>query len=457
MSDTRPTNVLLIFADQMRGQAMGCAGNGELPTPNLDRLASEGTRFSRCYCNSPVCTPSRGSLLTGLYPHRHGAIINDIAIRTDVPSLGTIFRDASYATGYVGKWHLDGVPREKFTPPGPRRLGFDTFWAVHNCTHDYTDAFHYRDTADRVPSGDYEPEYQTRLAADFLRAHRDDPFCLTLSWGTPHDPYQAMPERYRQRFDPATLRLRPNVPEDVAEASRRDIAGYYGHVVAIDEYVGQLMATLDDLGLAERTLVVFTSDHGDMLGSQRQLRKQRPWEESINVPLIVRQPGRVPSGRVSDALVGVVDLLPTMLGLSGLGGNESMQGRDLSGVVTDNGSGGRDIVVTNPCPVDDCRGMRPWWGLRTPRYTYARTLEAPWVLYDNKRDPFQLANLIGRPEAADLEQRLDARLRERLDAIGDSMRPWQDLIRGMDLAGAWNAREQALHGRKPETMRPLSP
>ena len=127
-------NVLLVFADQMRASAMGCAGNPQARTPNLDRLAAGGVLFRRAFANSPVCTPSRGTLLTGLYPLRHGAIVNDVPIRTDIESLGTIFRRAGHATGYVGKWHLDGCPRSKFTPPGPRRLGFE-YWAVHNCTH----------------------------------------------------------------------------------------------------------------------------------------------------------------------------------------------------------------------------------------------------------------------------------------------------------------------------------
>ncbi len=253
MARSTAKNLLLVFADQMRGQAMSCAGNPQVPTPNLDRMAAEGVRFSRACCNSPVCTPSRGSLLTGLYPGAHRAYVNDVPVRTDVPSLGTLFRDAGHATGYVGKWHLDGSPRDKFTPPGARRLGFDDTWAVHECTHAYLSSFYYADTPERIPHEGYEPEQQTLLAEQFLERHREDPFCLVLSWGPPHDPYQKVPERYKERFDPAGLELRPNVPEDKAEESRRDVAGYYAHVTALDELMGRLLAKLDRLGLAEDT------------------------------------------------------------------------------------------------------------------------------------------------------------------------------------------------------------
>ncbi|MBN2582231.1 MAG: sulfatase [Planctomycetes bacterium] len=449
-----PTNLLLVFADQMRGQAMGCAGEKQLRTPNLDRLAAEGTRFSRAFCNSPVCTPSRGTLLTGLYPAGHGAYVNDIAVRTDVPSLGTLFRDAGYATGYVGKWHLDGVPRDKFTPPGPRRLGFDTFWAVHNCTHNYLDTFHYRDTPERIPSGDYEPVTQTDLALDFLTEHARQPFCLVLSWGPPHDPYQKVPERFRAMYDPSTIELRPNVPPDRAEQARRDIAGYYAHVTALDEQMGRLMRALDDLGLAGNTLVVFTSDHGDMLESQGQMRKQKPWEESISIPLILRQPGRVPAGRTSEHLVGVVDLLPTLCGLAGVPCRHPVQGRDLAAMVRgrDGDAPQQDVLIVDPVPIDDGRDLPPWWGLRTPRWTYARTLDEVWVLYDNGNDPYQTRNLADSPDHANVRDELDRRLRAAVERAGEPMEPWPATIRRLDLVAAWNAREREFYGDKGRVL-----
>ena len=440
------TNVLLVFADQMRGQAMGCAGNAQARTPHLDRLAAEGTRFAHAYCHSPVCTPSRGSLLTGLYPAQHGALVNDVPIRTDVRSMGRIFRDAGYAAGYVGKWHLDSEPRDKFTPPGPRRLGFDDCWAVHNCTHAYLDTFYYADSPEPIFIDGYEPEHQTELAREFLRGRAGGPWCLVVSYGTPHDPYQAVPERWKAMYDPGAVALRPNVPPASAEAARRDLAGYYAHVTALDEFVGRLMATLEETGQADRTLVVFTSDHGDMHGSQGEIRKQKPWEESIGVPLVARLPGTIPAGRTTDALVGVVDMLPTILGLAGLGGAEAMQGCDLSAAATGDGAGREDVLLMNPVSIDDGKDQPGWWGLRTPRCTYARTLDGPWLLYDNEADPYQMRNLADDAASADLLHDLDRRLRRRLDEIGEPMLPWPETIRSSGLVRQWNARERHLHG-----------
>jgi len=445
-------NVLLVFADQMRRQAMGCAGNAQVRTPHLDRLAAEGTRFTRACANAPVCTPSRGSLLTGLYPAQHGAVVNDVPIRTDMRSMGRLFRDAGYATGYVGKWHLDGVPRDKFTPPGARRLGFDDCWAARNCTHAYLDAFYYVDSPEPVFIDGYEPEHQTELARDFLRGRAGRPWCLVVSYGTPHDPYDKVPETWKALYDPEAIELRPNVPAESAEAARRDLAGYYAHVTALDEFVGRLMATLEETGQADRTLVVFTSDHGDMHGSQGRIRKQKPWEESIGVPLLARLPGTVPAGRTTDALCGIVDVLPTILGLAGLGGADGMQGRDLSAAVTGEGAGREDVLLTNPVSIDNDAEQPGWWGLRTPRYTYARTLDGPWLLYDNEADPYQMSNLAGAAASADLLRYLDAQLRRRLDEAGDRMLPWPETIRSLGLVRQWNARERHLHGEKARLL-----
>jgi len=214
---------------------------------------------------------------------------------------------------------------------------------------------------------------------------------------------------------------------------------------------------LEELSLADRTLVVFTSDHGDMLGSHGLIRKQKPWEESINVPLLLRQPGRVPAGRVSDELFGLVDLTPTLLSLVGLRPEADFQGLDLSASVIGSGRGRDEVLIHNPICVDDGRLQPPWWGLRTPRWTYARTLEDTWVLFDHERDPYQMTNLAGRLEMAGLERELAARLETVLAAAGESIRPWPEILRDLNLIDAWNARELELHGRHPENMRRLRP
>jgi len=449
-------NLLLVFADQMRAQDMACAGNAQVTTPNLDRMAAGGTLFTRAFANSPVCTPSRGSLLTGCYPRTHGAVVNDVPIRTGLPSMGTVFRDAGFATGYVGKWHLDGCPREKFTPPGERRLGFD-YWAVHNCTHRYLDSFYYSDTDERVPIEGYEPKTQTKLALDFIarRAHAQENFCLALSWGPPHNPYDQVPERFKAMYNPAAVELRPNVPADQAEVARREIAGYWAHITALDELLGSLFEKLEELGIAEETLVIFTSDHGDMLHSQGRTRKQQPWEESIGIPLVVRGPG-VPAGRSSSELIGIVDLLPTVLGLMGMGVPDSVQGADLSAMVRGELPGRDSVLIVDSVTGDEGfhQGVREWRGLRTREHTYARNMNGPWVLYDNAADPFQMNNLTNDAGSARILDELDRQLSRELTASGESLQPWEEVIREMDLVKLWNVREEHLHAGKGRLLEP---
>ena len=447
---------MLVFADQMRSQAMGCAGNAQVHTPNLDGLAGEGVMLRRAYSNAPVCTPARGSLLTGCWPLTHRAFLNDVPIRTDLLSLGTVFRDAGHATGYVGKWHLDGCPRDKFTPPGPRRLGFDDFWAVHNCTHAYMDSFYYADTDERIPIEGYEPEAQTELALSFIDKHKDRPFCLTVSWGTPHNPYELVPDRFKRMYPPEKIHLRPNVPEEEADLAREELAGYYAHVTALDEYLGRILARLDEHGLADDTLVVFTSDHGDMLHSNSCRYKQQPFEESISIPLIVRKPGLIPAGVVRDGLIGIVDLLPTMLGLAGVPVPSVTEGVDLSAMVTAGAAGLDEVLIGDCCAIDEASrvGVTEWRGLRDRRYTYARDLRGPWVLYDNEADPFQMKNLIDDPQHAELQQRLDDRVREQFDQIDAPLLGWEEMIRRENMIDLWNIRERELHKNKGRFLEP---
>ncbi len=237
------------------------------------------------------------------------------------------------------------------------------------------------------------------------------------------------------------------MPAESADTARRELAGYRAHITALDELLGRLLDRLDELGLAGDTLVVFTSDHGDMLHSQGRTRKQQPWEESISVPLVFRGPG-VPRGRVADGLIGVVDLLPTVLGLGGLAIPDSVQGRDLSGLVRGQGPGRDAVVIMDICTGDEGfrQGVREWRGLRTARHTYARNIDRPWVLYDNEADPFQLRNLAADPAHAELREELDRRLAAELAGTGDAFRPWPELLRSLGLVGLWNQREEHLHG-----------
>jgi len=449
-------NILFVFADQMRGMDMGCAGNAQVHTPNLDRLAAEGTLFRRAYANIPVCGPSRACLLTGQYPLTHTVIANDLPLPEEAVTVGELFRDAGYRTGYIGKWHLDGIPREKWTPPGPRRHGFE-FWAAYNCSHDYYRlAKYYRDDPQPVEVEGYEPVVQTDLALEFLAEPDPRPFCLFLSWGPPHDPYPMVPEEYRRLYDPKSLQLHPNVcdippgPNSLAKDMdcRETVANYYAAITALDAQMGRLVHHLDTFDLADNTIVIFTSDHGDMLWSQGKMKKQQPWEESIHIPFLLRWPGRVPAGHVDPTLLSIVDFAPSLLGLAGIDLPLEMQGTDLSPAMIGLEQNGPDSVfLMDIVPVDENRkqGLPAWRGVRTARYTYARLPDGTgWLLYDNLEDPYQLINCIDDPAFAAIRAGLDEMLDDWLRRTGDPFVDGKEHIRRLGLVAAWNAREELL-------------
>lgn len=464
MQRNQRPNIVFVFADQMRGMDMGCAGNAEVLTPNMDRLAAGGTRFSRAYANSPVCTPSRATLLTGQYPQANRVIANDLPLPEEATTLGNLFGAGGYRTGYIGKWHLDGVPRDRWTPPGPRRHGFE-YWAAYNCSHDYfrLDKY-YLDGPEPVEVAGYEPEVQTDRALDFIAHGGDRPFCLFLSWGPPHDPYPLVPDEYKQRYDPQRITLRPNVQPLTPGAQilarslepKETLTNYYAAITALDEQLGRIMTHLDVHHLTDDTILIFTSDHGDMLWSHGMMKKQQPWEESINIPLIARWPGHIPAGRTSDALVSIVDFAPTLLGLAGLTAQGDMQGIDRSQLVRGEESSGADSVfIMDLVSVDEARTQNSpeWRGVRTRRHTYARLRNGTgWLLYDNERDPFQLQNLADAPEHAATRHLLDVELDRWLDQVGDAFHDGREHLRELGLVELWNARERYLHPHTPNLL-----
>lgn len=446
-------NLLFILADQMRGMDMGCAGNRDVQTPTLDRLAEEGLRLTHCFATTPVCGPNRAVLWSGTYPTTNRVPANDLPLPGEMPTLGTLLSERGYRMGYVGKWHLDGIPRERFTPPGPRRHGFDAFWAAYNCTHDYFHPRYYRETPELIESEGYEPEVQTDLALEFL-AQQDakTPFGLVVSWGPPHDPYPMVPQSYRDRYEPEQIRLRPNVRPDVENPlahgleCRRTTADYYAQITALDDQLARLLEALDRRGLTENTLLVFTSDHGDMLWSHGWMKKQSPYEEAVRVPFLARLPGRITPGTMSGNLLGTVDLLPTLLSLLGAPIPPTVEGRDRS-----------LLFFGSPSPPDDSlflagylshdeaaqQGLPAWRAVRTTRYTYAEQPgRTPWLLYDNELDPFQMENSIGSLAYREVEAALRKEMEKWLSATKDPFLPGLEMLAHLGLTEAWQAREK---------------
>ena len=427
-------NLLFIFADQMRGMDMRCAGNEQMITPHLDRLAKEGIRFTNAISTYPLCCPARASLLTGKFPLSHGVVTNGPPLPESEVTIGEILKNAGYQTGYIGKWHLNGHPgmnasEGQFVPPGPKRHGFD-YWAAANFCHDYFNSYYYRDTDTKISIEGWEPDTQTDLAIRFIEEHqRGAPFCLFLSWGPPHDPYTA-PERFRAMYNPEEIKLR----ENVFLADKATIATYYAAITSLDWNLGRLLDAVDRLSIQDDTIVIFTSDHGDQLFSLYLFYKQWPYEETINVPFILRYPRRLKAGKVSDLLMGTPDILPTLLSLCGVDIPASVEGRDLSpfilGHPVEPEPDSLLVEVINPCAVvQDRTGMRAWRGVRTKQYTYVRFREEDWLLIDNIHDPFQRRNLIYNPDYRPLRDELRTKLDEWLKRTNDPFLPMSAFTR----------------------------
>lgn len=418
-ADRRP-NILIIMPDQMRGQAMGVAGDTNVRTPTLDRLARDGLFLPNTFANTPVCCPARASILTGLYTHRHGVLSNDLRLRESSRTLAEVLADAGYATGFIGKWHLDGGRRMPgFIPPGPRRQGFQ-FWAANECNHNHFNSSYFRDTDQPIPIKRFEPEVWTDEAIGFIRANRDRPFFLFWTCGPPHDPKGAPPD-FEKLYDPAKLVMRPNWKEGIRGAGRNEMMKYYAAITAIDAQVGRMLDVLKELGIADDTIVLFTSDHGDMVGSQGVNHKCKPWEESIRVPGIIRYPSRIAHGRRGDTLFSHVDFMPTLLSLCGVSIPPGLQGRDLSKSLTGRDGEEPECVLLQMCDSFGRDGSpAPWRAVRTKGHLYARFEDKPWLLCDIEKDPYQLKNLVDEPATADLRARLDALLRREMERVGDS-------------------------------------
>lgn len=436
----RAPNIVYIFSDQWRATDHGYMGNGEVRTPQIDLLADQSVNFANAVSGIPVCCPHRASLLTGQYPLTHGLFLNDLRLNDQATSFAQALTKGGYDTGYIGKWHIDGTGRSAYIPP-ERRQGFD-YWKVLECTHNYNKSQYYDQAGkESLEWKGYDAYAQTKDAVSYIKAHapkegdeKTKPFGLFLSWGPPHAPYRTAPTKWLDRYDTRKLTLRQNVPPQLGKQAQATYAGYYAHCSALDECVGWLMDALKESGQLENTIVVYTSDHGDMLHSRGQLKKQRPWDESIRVPFLVRCPESMKvKARKLEAPINTPDIMPTLLSLAGLKIPASVEGDDFSEVIR----GTRELadnhaLITCPSPFGQWtrkQGGREYRGVRTKRYTYTRSLEGPWELFDNQEDPFQQRNLVAEAAQRGLRDELEDKLRARLTATGDDFAPGPELLK----------------------------
>jgi arylsulfatase A-like enzyme len=266
------------------------------------------------------------------------------------------------------------------------------------------------------------------------QAKTSDPFCMVLSLGPPHFPLGTAPERYQAMFREREIQLRANVTPDLRAKAVEQLRGYYAHMAALDDCLERLLATLERARIAEDTIVVFTSDHGDMMLSQGLTTKLHPWDESIRVPFLVRYPRKFGTkGRRIRTPLNSPDILPTLLGLCGIPVPPAIEGTDWSALAAGGAAprGEPAALISLPVPTTEARryGFAAYRALRTEQHTYVRSIRGPWLLYDNAADPFQMRNLCGKPESRELQRRLDRALDAELKRRKDDFLPAAEYVK----------------------------
>ncbi|MGC9454726.1 MAG: sulfatase family protein [Phycisphaerae bacterium] len=382
-----PPNLLFIFTDEQRYDTLRAYGNSRIHTPNLNRLAEQSCVIERAYVTQTVCTPSRSSIMTGLYPHSNGCTENNVPLSAGVPCLAEMLR-GDHETAYFGKWHLgdeifaqhgfehwrsieDGY--HKYYSPGRDQNSRSTYhnWLLEHGVKPADGSRFGRGEAARLPERLGKPAYLAGEAERFIRDSANRPFALYVNFLEPHMPFYGprddehdpdtevyLPENFQHpptEDQPLKTRLFERKyyhsghdgMELKTEADWRRIrANYWGLCSLVDTHVGRILRTLEDCGLSENTIVVYTSDHGDMMGSHRLLAKCVQFEEAARVPLMIRLPGQTTGRRIAGP-VSQIDLVPTLLELMGEDVPDNLQGRSLKPILTDDsrGEAGNDVFL----------------------------------------------------------------------------------------------------------------
>ena len=446
MIEKRP-NLVYLFADQLRYQSCGFSGDPFARTPNMDRLALQGVNFVNATSSSPVCAPYRASLLTGKYQSSHGLVINELRLSPNHECFGHVLTDHNYRTAYIGKWHLwanelgnHHKVRNAFVPPGPYRLGFDGHWAGYNFNHNSYDASYFRNTCQPILYKDYEPNAQTEMAIKFIEDFylKDDPFALFLSWGPPHDPWHSenVPGEYADIFKDVDIPVRPNysaeqdpfadawsnMGEGYAAELKDNMRGYYAQTANIDWNLGKIMKTIDQLGIAKDTILVFTSDHGEMFASHGRRAKNIFYEEACRVPFLLSWPGGDFAKPTADICLNTPDIMPTILSLMNLPVPSDAEGNDLSHSIFGRSGFEPDAAFLQGMGTTAAwQNGTEWRALRDKRYTYAvYRKDKKECLFDNISDPYQLTNLANNSSNKRQLKHYRDMLTERMRKLNDT-------------------------------------
>lgn len=460
-------NVLILYTDEHARWTLGAYGDRHIGTPNIDRIGREGATFQNYFANSAVCTPSRGCFITGRYPHAHGAFKNDVELNRDEITLAHMFARQGYDTGMAGKWHLDGQSRPGWMSP-KRSMGFAECKWMYNRGHwkriverpegwpkNRSVAMVGKNPViagetDGMPDIDYDvgaegeffTDWLTDKAIEFMRQDRQRPFFYYLGIPDPHGP-DTVRSPYDTMFRPEDMPVpatfyQENLPDWAEEARlaqlksenavsardprreerlRRILSQYFGAVKCIDDNVGRLLVAMEEKGILDNTIVMFTSDHGDYLGEHGLYNKNQLYESAHRVALLLRWPEKIKAGTVVEECVGSVDVQPTLLGLLGLKTSGREHGRDASALLAGDNSQWKNEVWIHHSSLRRA-------GVFTPEWEFSLVKDGDTILFDRKNDPSQVQNLAADPAKQTIVRELTARVIEHNREVESPAARW---------------------------------
>jgi arylsulfatase A-like enzyme len=435
-------NIIFFFTDQQRWDTCGCYDGASAAmgvTPNLDRMAAEGVRFEHAFTCQPVCGPARACLQTGKYATEVGCFKNNIALPLDETTIAHRLSGAGYEVGYIGKWHLASDAEHNYRTvavPPERRGGYSDYWLAADVleftSHGY-DGFLFDGEMNRVDFTGYRVDRVTDFVLEYLRTRTGErPFFLFLSYIEPHhqndrDCYEG-PDGSKERFADFTP------PRDLADSPaqgdwRENYPDYLGCVHSLDAGLGRIRDLLAELGIADDTLILYTSDHGSHFRTRNAEYKRSCHEACIRVPMVARGPGFL-GGKVVDHLVSLIDVPPTILAAGGAATPAAMRGRPLQTLADGGSADWPDDVFLQISEDHIGRAIRTrrwkysvwvpsddkWSGGRQP----GSDAYVEQCLYDLDADPHELNNLVTDPRLADVRRELRGRLVERMAEAGEA-------------------------------------
>jgi choline-sulfatase len=463
-------NVLIVMTDQHRADLMTCAGHDLVPTPGIDRIAARGVRFNRAYCPYPVCVASRMALLTGLYAHTTGVDTNTDRLDWRYRTMAHHFADHGYLTGLIGKMHFNDAHKHGFEYYlsindwlmylGPKARHYADEIASHPHTNHFTRTVDdsgaglpdieglwdgpspwvgnvtrrdFKTMASKLEADDHLDMFIARETVKFMRQYRNQRFFLVASFMKPHTPFFP-PREFAEKYPIDKMTLRPvgptstypkHIQQRIANYRARDPhrlragrAGYLGNLAFVDTCIDRVYRGLEELGLLDNTIVVYTSDHGEMDGDHGLYQKFCLFEPAVQVPLIVSYPRHLPQNKVSNALTEYFGLYPTLAELAGLPQPKQTTLVDMPGAPSELDAHSFASVVRNPdAPGPPAafaefalRSKMPRYMIRTDRYKLIYNHGAMHELYDYDNDPGEYTNRIGDPEYRSVQRELQDQL-----------------------------------------------